>query len=106
MISACAPPNYYFGGVYMVYKCKADGTEIKVRRLLWREYRQHQKKMNQYTKAGKDTTDLIEETVAQVIDPPEALEKLDVREVLRIYQYAAGVADSIEDSSEENPLLS
>jgi len=79
----------------MAFSFKAsNGTEIKVRRLKWKEYKEHQKKQKELLDANLDNTELVEETVRKVIVEPKAskslIEELDIEDIMKIYTFAVG----------------
>lgn len=79
------------------YKCVHDGTEIKVRRLLWKEVKEIRKKAKETDgEARMDDLDFTEEVVKKVIEPKSAIDKLDVTEVKKIFDYAFGAREELD----------
>lgn len=74
-----------------------DGTKITYRRLLWGERKKIKqsgllkKGQNPEDVADEDVLDELVETVLKmVVSPPEAVDKIDVKEAYEIYLYALG----------------
>jgi len=73
------------------YKPKHYKDEIKVRRLLWKEVT----KLRKLEEDAKDNFEVMRIVMECVVEPKEAIDELDVKEVKNIVDYAWGLIDDL-----------
>ena len=79
-----------------VLKLNCDGSEIKVRRLYWGE----RKKLKQEKLLEPENfEDCMDAVLNLVVEPKEAVDRLDMDEVQKIFGYAMGMRDEIEEKN-------